>query len=185
VRLDERLCGRPGQRLLHCQAELVVERGDDRGGANREVLADLVVHLGLEAFVDELPDQPAGGRPGGGRGEQRRGGEPDEHTDSASPLDSFPPPVVGGLAHADRAVLGMGDQDRSLDPHLLVPDEVGERVEVMCRLVEALVGGDEDVGGRVGHGSAPFTRPSTPILTARHPRRVTPTGRCPPFGGAR
>ena len=150
-RLNDRLRERARKRLLDGEALLVVEDRDDPRRPRWEVLPDLVVHLRLDALVDELADETAGRGPCGGCGDQRRRGEADEDADRPAPLDALATAVIGRLLHADGSVLGMRDEDRGLDLHLLVLDELGERVEVLRRLVDVSVATDEHVGRCVTH----------------------------------
>jgi hypothetical protein len=64
------------------------------------------------------------------------------------------------LARADREreakkarifVLGVGDEDRTLDLHLLVLHELGEPVEVLRRGRDVLITGDEDISRCLCH----------------------------------
>ena len=109
------------------------------------------MHLRLDALVHELSDESARSRSGRSRGDQGRRGETHEDTDGAAPLDPFSAPMVGGLLHAHRPVLGVRDEDRRLDLHLLVGDELGERVEVPRRRVNVRVAPDEDICVCVSH----------------------------------
>ena len=78
VRLHDRLRERARKRLLDGEPLLIVEDRDDPRRPRWQVLPDLVVHLRLDALVDELADETAGrGACGRGR-EQRRRGEADE-----------------------------------------------------------------------------------------------------------
>src|SRR5262249_15627709 len=122
------------------------EERDDPGRPGREVLAELVVHLGLDALVDEPADQATDDRTSRGRREQRRRREADEESDRAAPLGALAPAPVRRLAAPDGAVvLVVRDQDRGLDLELLVRDELRERVEVGGRGADVRVAADEDV----------------------------------------
>jgi len=52
----------------------------------------------------------------------------------------------------------MGDEDRPLDLDELGLGALHERVEIPRCQVEVLIGGDEDIGQRVGHLTAPSLR---------------------------
>ena len=149
ARLDDGLRERTRQRLLHRKPLLLVEHRDDAGGARGQVLADLVVHLGLHPLVDELADEPARRRPRRCRREQRRCRQAHEHTDGAAPFHTLAAAVVGRLGDGDRAVRGVCDQDRGVHRDLLPSDELREPVEVLRRFVDARVATDEHVGAQI------------------------------------
>ena len=157
VALDDRPEQRARERLLDAEPLLVVEDRDDPGRPRRQVLADLVVDLLLDPVVDELADHPARDRPDGDRREQRRREQADREPDSAAPARPLAAEVVARLPHADAAVLRVRDEDDALDRDLLLLDERDERLEVLRRLVDVLVTGDEDVGGWcLSHHGSPF-----------------------------
>jgi hypothetical protein len=74
-------------------------------------------------------------------------------------------PVVGGLLDRHGAVLGMRDQDRCLDLDLPVPDEAGERVEVLRCCIDVRLTADEDIGWYVSHSSRLLSLRQRPIAT--------------------
>ena len=151
VRLDDRLRERAREPLLDGQPLRLVEHGDDPGRTRRQVLADLVVHLGLDPLVDEPPDEAARDGTRGGGGEQRRCGQANQNAHGAAPFDSLATAMVGGLSHAHRSVLGVGDEDCGLHLDLLVLDELRERVEVLRRGLDVPVAAHEDIGCCVRH----------------------------------
>ena len=76
--------------------------------------------------------------------------------DAAAPAHALAAAVVARLSHADAAVLGVRDQDDALDRDLLLLDERDQRLEVLRRLVDVLVAGDEHVGRCLSHRGSPF-----------------------------
>ena len=183
VRLHDRLRERTWERLLHGEPLRVVERGDDPGRPRRQVLADLVVHLGLEPLVDELPDQAARDRACGRDREQRRRGQAYENTHAAAPLDALATAMVGRLGHGHGAVMGVRDEDRGLHLNLLVLDELRERVEVLDRLVDVRIARHQDIGRCVSHHSTPFGQFrvagawSQPVCTSSRPKAAAALAR--------
>ena len=159
VALDDRPEQRARERLLDTEPLLVVEDRDDPGRPRRQVLADLVVDLLLDPVVDELADHPARDRPDGDRREQRRREQADREPDAAAPARPLAAEVVAGLLHRDAAVLRVRDEDDALDRDLLVLDERDQRLEVLRRLVDVLVAGDEDVGRCLSHHGSPSVYP--------------------------
>ena len=147
VALDNRPELRARERLLDAEPLLVIEDRDDPGRPRGQVLADLVVDLLLDPVVDELADHPARDRPDGDRREQRRREQADREPDTAAPARPLAAAIVARLPHADAAVLRMRDEDDALDRDLLLLDERDQRLEVLRRLVDVLVTGNEDVGG--------------------------------------
>ena len=174
VRLDDRLRERSRQRLLDAEPLRVVERRDDPGRPGREVLADLVVHLGLDPVIDEPADQAARDRAHGRRREQRRRGQADENADGAAPLDSLAAAMIGRLLHGHAAVLGVRDQDGSLHLDLLALDGLGQRVEVARRCVDVRVSAHQDIGLCVSHHVPLFIVLRKPSTIRGRPR---PPGR--------
>ena len=147
VTLDNRPEQRARERLLDGEPLLVIEDRDDPGRSRRQVLADLVVDLLLEPVVDELAHHPARDCPDGDRREQRWREEADREPDTAAPAHPLAAAIVARLPHADAAVVRVRDQDDALDRDPLLLDERDKRLEVLRRLVDVLVTGDEDVGG--------------------------------------
>ena len=147
---------RARERLLDTEPLLVVEDRDDPGRARRQVLADLVVKLLVDLVAGESADHPARDRPDGDRREQRRREQANREPDAASPAHSLTAEVVAGPLHRDAAVLRMRDEDDALDRDLLLLDERDQRLEVLRRLVDVLVTGNEDVGGCLSHHGSPF-----------------------------
>jgi len=109
------------------------------------------MHLRLHALVDEPVDQPARHRTGSGRDQQRRCGEADEDADRAAPLNTRAAAVIGRLLHIDGAILGVGDQNRRLDLHLLVRHQSRELGELPRRGFEISVTPHEDIRVSVSH----------------------------------
>ena len=137
--------------MLDREALLVIEHCDDPGRSRRQVLADLVVDVVLDSVVDELADHTARDRPDSRRRQQRRREQTHRKADPAAPPQPFPPTVVTGLAHRDTPVPGVRHQDHALDRDPLLPDERNERLEVLRRLVDLLVAGDEHVCQCLSH----------------------------------
>ena len=156
VTLDNRTKQRACERLLDAEPLRVVEDRDDPGRPRRQVLADLVVDLVLDSVVDELPDHPARNRADRDRRKQRRRKQADRQPDSAAPTHPLAAQVVTRLPHRDAAVRRVGDEDHALDLDPLLLHERDKRLEVLGRLVDVLVAGDENVGRSVGH-HLPFT----------------------------
>ena len=105
VALDDRAEQRARERLLDAEPLLVVEDRDDPGRSRRQVLADLVVDVLLDAVVDELADHPARDRPDGDRRQQRRREQADREPDPAAPAQPLATEVVARLPHRDTAVV--------------------------------------------------------------------------------
>ena len=51
----------------------------------------------------------------------------------------------------------VGDQDHALDLHLLVLDQRDERLEVLRRLIDLLVAGDQHIRRCISHHDSPFS----------------------------
>ena len=135
----DRLGRRAGERLLGGQPVLVVDHGDDGGCARLELLAEAALHAALDLVVHELADQAAGRGADGDGGEQRRRGQADEDADAATPAQALAAEVVAGLAHVDFPLRVTRDEDHTLRPDFLLPDERDQGVEVLlgrlhCRI---------------------------------------------------
>ncbi len=102
-------------------------------------------------MIDELADDAARDRPDRDRGEHRRREQADGQPDASAPTRALATQVVAGLAHGDVAVLVVRDKDDALDLDLLIPDPGEQPLEVLRRLLDALVAGDEHVGVGVSH----------------------------------
>ncbi len=156
VALHHRPEYRARQRLLDTEALLVIEHRDDPGRARWEVLADLVVDVLLDPVVDELADHPARDRPDRHRRQQRRREQTHREADPAAPPESLATEVVARLTYRDTAVLAVRHQDHTLDRDLLVPDQRDERLEVIRRLVDIPVAGDQHIDWCLSHHDSPF-----------------------------
>ena len=147
---------RARERLLDAEPLLVVEDRDDPGRPRRQVLADLVVKLLLDLVVGESADHPARDRPDRDRREHRRREQAHREPDATAPARPLAAEVVAGLLHRDAAVFLVRDEDDALDLDLLLLDERDERLEVLRRLVDVRVTGNEDIGGCLSHQGSPF-----------------------------
>ena len=157
VALDDRPELRARERLPDTEPLLVIEDRDDPGRSRRQVLADLVVDLLLDPVVDELADHPTRDRSDRDRREQRR--REQTHRDARRHRPSPPPCGRGGRPSGarDAPVLRMRDEDDALDRDILRLDERDQRLEVLRRLVDVPVTGDEDVGRWcLSHHGSPF-----------------------------
>ena len=156
VALDNRAEHGARERLLDTEPLLVVEDRDDPGRPRRQVLADLVVKLLLDLVVGESADHPARDRPDCDRREHRRREQAHREPDAAAPACSLAAEVVARLLHGDAAVFLVRDEDHALDLDFLLLDERDERLEVLRRLVDVRVTGNEDIGGCLSHQGSPF-----------------------------
>ena len=146
--LGRRAC----ERALGLEPVLLVDDGDDRGGAGLELLAEPLLEPAVDLVLGELPDDAAGGRADGGRGEQRRRRETDQDAYAAAPAHALAPEVVAGLRHADLAALVVLDEDHALALDLLVLDELHQPVEVLLGRLSGRICGHDD-RERVAHWS--------------------------------
>ena len=151
VAVHDRPEQRARERLLDAEPLPVVEDGDDAGRARRQVLADLVVHLRLDPVVDELAGDAARRGAHRRRRQQRRREEAHGNADPAAPAHALAAQVVARLLYRDAAVLGVSDEDHSLDLDLLCLDEPDERLEIGCCRVDVLVAGYEDIRWCICH----------------------------------
>ena len=110
----------------------------------------------LDLVFGESADHPAGDRPDSDRRKHRRREQAHCEPDATSPGHPLTAEVVAGLLHRDVAVLVVRDEDDALDRDLLLLDERDQRIEVLCRLVDVLVTGNEDIGGCLSHQGSPF-----------------------------
>ena len=163
---------RARERLLDTEPLLVIEHRDDPRRSRRQVLADLVVDVLLDAVVDELADHPAGDRPDRDRRQQRRREQANREPDPTAPPQPLATEVIARLPHRDTPVLRMRDQDHTLDRDLLLPDQRDERLEVRRRLVDLLVARDEHVGRCLSHHNSPFRTIADDLNDAQSEARI-------------
>ncbi len=110
----------------------------------------------LDLVVGESADHPARDRPDRDRREHRRREQAHREPDAAAPACPLAAEVVARLLHGDAAVFRVRDEDHALDLDFLLLDERDERLEVLRRLVDVLVTGNEDIGGCLSHQGSPF-----------------------------
>ena len=170
VALDNRAEHGARERLLDGKPLLVVEDRDDPGRPRRQVLADLVVKLLVDLVAGKSADDPARDGSDRDRRKQRRREQAHREPDATAPARPLTAQVVAGPLHRDVAVLVVRDEDDALDRDLLLLDERDQRLEVLCRLVDVLVAGNEDVGGFLSHLrlSLRFRASRLPCRAAQH-----------------
>ncbi len=151
VRPDHRACERPRQDELDAERLVVLEHGENGGGAGLERLADLVVEAGLQLVLREVSGDPARRGPHDGRRQQRGSGQAHEEADRAAVAQPLAAEVVAGLLDDDVVVLVVADQDRALDSDLLRLHGCDEIVELLRRRIDIRVCGNQDVGQLVSH----------------------------------
>ena len=173
VRLDDGLGRRAWKGLLHGQALVRLEHGDDGRRARLHGLAELVVEPLLDLVVGDLSEDGPARRADHGGGQQGRRSEPDEEADAPAPLGARAADAVARLLDGHVAGLVVRHEDDRVDAHLLGLDLRDEPIELRARHVDALVGSDQDVGQLAGHVvsscAASTGRPSFGCVAGRPP----------------
>ena len=121
VHLDPGLGRRAGQGLLGREQIGLGDQRQDHRCARLELLADSGLETARDSVLSELADDPTGSGTDCDRCQQRRCGEPDEHTDAATPTSATLAELVAGLLNADVAVVVLLHEHDAVGLHVREP----------------------------------------------------------------
>ena len=145
-----------GERLLGCQAAVVVDDGHDGGRARLELLAEAALQAATDFVRREFPQECAAGSTDDGGRQQGRSSQPDRDADAAAPTHTLAAQMVAGLVDGDATLLVLLYQDHALGLDLLVLDQLHQPVEVLLGRLKALVARQKNAL-RFAHYDTPFS----------------------------